>query len=213
MVEAQESVADGSSEASAWNIANVVTMFRILLVPVFAVALLHDDGQDTAWRLGAFAIFLFAALTDRVDGELARRNNLVTNFGKIADPIADKALTGMALVGLSYLGLLPWWVTIVIAFREILVTVLRMIVLRYAVIAASFGGKIKTVLQITAICFFIIPWAQLSWFAPISDAIVVIGWVVMVAAVAITVWTGADYCIRVGHLLAARKRVSESDAR
>ena len=108
------------------NIANVLTGIRLLLVPVFLYALLAEDGRDTGWRLAAFGVFAVASFTDSLDGDLARRRGLVTAFGTIADPIADKALTGSALVGLSLLGLLPWWVTLVILGRELGVTALRL---------------------------------------------------------------------------------------
>ena len=98
---------------------------RLVLVPVFGVLLLHDDGDDARWRVAAFMAFFVASITDRFDGELARSRGLVTDLGKIADPIADKALTGMALIGLSLLGELPWWVTIVVLVREVGITVLR----------------------------------------------------------------------------------------
>jgi CDP-diacylglycerol--glycerol-3-phosphate 3-phosphatidyltransferase len=167
------------------NPANGVTVLRILLVPVFGWMLLQPG---VGWRLGALAVFLFASLTDHVDGELARRRDLVTDFGKIADPIADKALMGMALVGLSILGELWWWVTVVILAREIGVTLLRFWVIRRGVIAASKGGKIKTVLQITAIALFIVP---LGW-----TALFVARDIVMAAAVLVTVGTGVDYLVR-----------------
>ncbi|HEY3201681.1 MAG TPA: CDP-alcohol phosphatidyltransferase family protein, partial [Actinomycetes bacterium] len=114
-----------AQSASVWNIANALTVLRLLLVPVFAVFLFHDDGNDTGWRVAAFLTFVVASMTDRFDGDLARRRGLITDFGKIADPIADKALTGTALVGLSALGELPWWVTVVVLVREIGVTLLR----------------------------------------------------------------------------------------
>jgi CDP-diacylglycerol---glycerol-3-phosphate 3-phosphatidyltransferase len=126
------------------NIANVLTGVRLLLVPVFLVTLFADGGTSTGWRLAATGVFALAAITDRFDGELARSRGLVTAFGTIADPIADKALTGAALVGLSVLDILPWWVTIVIMGREIGITVLRFAVLRHGIIPASRGGKAKT---------------------------------------------------------------------
>ena len=107
---------------SAWNIANALTVLRLVLVPVFAVALFHDGGHDDGWRIAAWGVFAIASLTDRFDGEIARRRGLVTEFGKLADPIADKALIGTALVGLSMLHELPWWVTVVILVREVGVT-------------------------------------------------------------------------------------------
>src|SRR5829696_4752638 len=134
------------------NVANALTLLRLLLVPVFGWALLREDGQDTVWRLVAFASY-----TDRLDGDLARRRGLVTEVGKLADPIADKALTGTALVGLSVLDLLPWWVTLVILVREVGITLLRFWVIRHGVIAASRGGKAKTVVQSVAIGLYLLP--------------------------------------------------------
>jgi CDP-diacylglycerol--glycerol-3-phosphate 3-phosphatidyltransferase len=164
------------------NIANVLTVSRLVLVPVF-VLLLVTGGSG--WRIAAFAAFGVASATDLLDGELARRRGLITDFGKIADPIADKALTGSALVTLSFLGELPWWVTGVILFRELGVTILRFWVIRRGVIAASRGGKIKTMLQIIAISLYILP-------GPLAVPRVI----VMAAAVAVTVITGADYVAR-----------------
>jgi CDP-diacylglycerol---glycerol-3-phosphate 3-phosphatidyltransferase len=169
------------------NIANALTVVRLVLVPVFLVVLFVDDGQSAAWRWGAFAVFAIASLTDTFDGDLARRWGLVTDFGKIADPIADKALTGAALVGLSMLGELAWWVTITIAVRELGVTLLRFWVLRHGVIPASRGGKIKTVLQTLALGLAIMPLP-----AAFEPAVAVL----MVAAVVVTVVTGVDYLVR-----------------
>jgi CDP-diacylglycerol--glycerol-3-phosphate 3-phosphatidyltransferase len=173
---------------SPWNIANFVTMVRIVLVPVFAWALLVDDGDSMLWRLVATGIFLLAALSDQVDGHLARSRGLVTDLGKILDPIADKALTGTALVLLWWpLGELPWWVPAVILVRELGITVMRMAMLRYAVMPASRGGKIKTVLQIAAITLFLLPLSHMP------DAVGVIAWTVMGAAIVVTLVTGVDY--------------------
>ncbi|MGH3910891.1 MAG: CDP-alcohol phosphatidyltransferase family protein, partial [Pseudonocardiaceae bacterium] len=130
-----------------WNPANLLTMSRLVLVPVFLFALFAEDGTDPLWRVTAALIFVVASLTDRFDGDLARRRGQVTNFGKIADPIADKALIGAALVGLSLLAELPWWITLLIAFREVGVTALRFWVLRHGVIPASRGGKVKAFAQ------------------------------------------------------------------
>ena len=143
-----------TGEAGLWNVANLLTMVRILLIPVFVAFLL---AGGTAWRLAALATFCVASLTDLLDGRLARSRGLVTDFGKIADPVADKALTGAALICLSALGELPWWVTGVIMFREIGVTALRFWVIRRGVIAASRGGKVKTLLQVIAICLYVLP--------------------------------------------------------
>lgn len=161
-------------------------MLRLFLVPVFVVLLLA--GGD-ALRIAACATFGVASATDFLDGELARRRGLITNFGKIADPIADKALTGSALVVLSSLGELPWWVTGVILFRELAVTGLRFWVISHGVIAASRGGKAKTLLQIVAIALYILP-------GPLRIA----RELVMAAALVVTVLTGADYVVRAARL-------------
>ncbi|NMN99898.1 CDP-diacylglycerol--glycerol-3-phosphate 3-phosphatidyltransferase [Gordonia sp. TBRC 11910] len=166
------------------NIANVLTMFRIVLVPVFVFTLLVDGGHDTMWRLITTGVFALAALTDRYDGQIARERGLVTDFGKLMDPIADKALIGAALIGLSILGDLPWWVTIVILGRELGVTALRFWVLRHAVIPASRGGKLKTLLQALAIGLFLLPLPHpWEWVA----------WTFMISAVVATIVTGVDY--------------------
>jgi CDP-diacylglycerol--glycerol-3-phosphate 3-phosphatidyltransferase len=169
------------------NVANGLTVTRLLLVPVFLVVLFVDDGATPTWRWAAFAVFAIASLTDTFDGDLARRWGLVTDFGKIADPIADKALTGAALVGLSVLGELAWWITITIAVREVAVTALRFWVLRHGVIPASRGGKIKTALQTLALGLAIMPLPAV--LAPATA-------VLMVAAVVVTVVTGVDYLVR-----------------
>jgi CDP-diacylglycerol--glycerol-3-phosphate 3-phosphatidyltransferase len=172
--------------ASVANIANVLTGLRMALVPVFLGALFVGDGHETRWRVIAFVIFAAAVITDRVDGALARSFDLVTEFGKLADPIADKALIGAALIGLSLLGDLPWWVTILILVREIGVTILRFAVLRRGVIPASRGGKLKTLVQALAIGLFVLP---------LSGAWLTGAWVLMWAAVVLTVVTGLDYVV------------------
>ena len=168
------------------NLANVLTVTRLVLVPVVVACLL---AGGTAWRVAAFVAFGTASVTDLLDGRIARSRGLITDFGKIADPIADKALTGAALVTLSYLGWLPWWVTIVILAREVAVTGLRFWVIRYGVIAASRGGKIKTLLQVLAISLYMLPGVP-QWLRA----------VVMAAAVVVTLVTGADYAIRAARL-------------
>ena len=178
------------------NIANVLTGVRLLLVPVFLYALLAEDGRDTGWRLAAFGVFAVASFTDSLDGDLARRRGLVTAFGTIADPIADKALTGSALVGLSLLDLLPWWVTIVILGRELGVTALRLVVLRHGVIPASRGGKLKTFVQTLAIGLYVLP---LEGVSPVLDGARV---GVLYLALALTVLTGLDYVLRAVRLRA-----------
>jgi CDP-diacylglycerol--glycerol-3-phosphate 3-phosphatidyltransferase len=174
-------------QASAWNIANALTILRIALVPVFGYFLLYDDGQQTSYRLLAAAVFVVATATDRMDGDIARARGLVTDFGKVTDPIADKALMGMALVGLSVIDLLPWWVTVLVLVREVGVTVLRFVVIRHGVMPASRGGKLKTALQAVAILLYVLP---------LSDAWHTIAFVVMTLAVIVTVLTGVDYVLR-----------------
>jgi CDP-diacylglycerol---glycerol-3-phosphate 3-phosphatidyltransferase len=172
------------------NIANVLTGVRLLLVPIFLLALFVDGGQNTGWRYVATGVFVVAAITDRFDGELARSRGLVTAFGTLADPIADKALTGAALCGLSALSLLPWWVTIVIMGRELAITLLRFLVLRHGIIAASRGGKAKTLAQMIAIGLYLLP------LDGVSTAIDALRWAVMAVAVLLTVITGLDYLVK-----------------
>ena len=181
------------------NIANLLTGLRLALVPVFLVLLMAEDGTDTAWRLAATGVFAVAALTDRFDGELARSRGLVTSFGTIADPIADKALIGSALIGLSVLGLVPWWVTVVIMGREIGITLLRFAVLRHGIIPASRGGKAKTLLQSVAIGLYVLP---LEALLDADGPVEVLRWCVMGAALALTVITGVDYVLRAARLRA-----------
>lgn len=176
-----------ADDVSVWNVANALTMLRILLVPVFGYLLLHDGGQQTWWRVGAFVVFAIASFTDQVDGHLARSRGLVTDFGKMADPIADKALMGTALVGLSIIGALPWWLTVVILVREVGITVLRLLVLKHGVLPASRGGKLKTLLQAVGIGLFVLP---------LTGILHVMAWVIMIAALVVTVVTGVDYVFR-----------------
>ncbi|WP_217237492.1 CDP-diacylglycerol--glycerol-3-phosphate 3-phosphatidyltransferase [Streptomyces sp. AC555_RSS877] len=172
------------NQASVWNIANLLTMLRLLLVPGFVALMLADGGYDPAWRSFAWAAFAVAMITDLFDGHLARTYDLVTDFGKIADPIADKAIMGAALVCLSALGDLPWWVTGVILGRELGITLLRFLVIRYGVIPASRGGKVKTLTQGVAVGMYVL--ALTGWLATLRF------WV-MAAAVVLTVVTGLDY--------------------
>ncbi|WP_030618859.1 CDP-diacylglycerol--glycerol-3-phosphate 3-phosphatidyltransferase [Streptomyces sclerotialus] len=171
-------------QAGLWNIANILTMLRLVLVPAFVLLLMHGDGYDPAWRSFAWASFAIAMITDLFDGHLARAYDLVTDFGKIADPIADKAIMGAALICLSILGDLPWWVTGVILFRELGITLMRFWVIRHGVIPASRGGKMKTLAQGTAVGMYVLvltgPLATLRWW-------------VMAVAVVLTVVTGLDY--------------------
>lgn len=183
----------GSSPAQVWNLPNILTMIRILLVPFFVWFLLADApglaSESGPWRWAAVVVFAVAIYTDKLDGDIARSRNLVTDFGKIADPIADKLLIGSALVMLSVLGELPWWVTLVILVREWGITALRFFVIRYGVIPASRGGKLKTVVQTLAIFLYLLPLAAIAgWLMWVAFA-------VMMVAVAITVWTGVEYVI------------------
>ncbi|EIE99713.1 CDP-diacylglycerol--glycerol-3-phosphate 3-phosphatidyltransferase [Saccharomonospora glauca] len=206
--------ADGTSPADAvvredvavpmWNVANVLTMVRLVLVPVFVVALFLGDTPGGAewfdvspWRYVATAVFALAAVTDRLDGWLARRYDLVTDFGKIVDPIADKALIGAALLGLSVLGELPWWITVVILGREAAVTALRFWVIRHGVIPASKGGKAKTLTQVVAIGLVLLPLP--------SQAEPVV-WGLLGLAVLLTLGTGVDYLVRAVRLRAVARQ-------
>ncbi|HEY0217707.1 MAG TPA: CDP-diacylglycerol--glycerol-3-phosphate 3-phosphatidyltransferase [Cellulomonas sp.] len=169
------------------NVANILTVARIVAVPFFAWALLAEGGHTVVWRLVATAVFVLAAVTDRIDGYLARRMGLVTDLGKLLDPIADKLLIGAALVLLSALGDLWWWVTVAVLVRELGITVMRFFLLRYLVLPASRGGKIKTVLQSVAVGIYLLPLDHLP---------AVVGWVgavVMGAALVVTLVTGLDY--------------------
>jgi CDP-diacylglycerol--glycerol-3-phosphate 3-phosphatidyltransferase len=166
------------------NLANTLTLLRMALVPVFLLVLLTGDGHQMANRIAAFVIFVIACLTDRFDGLLARNYGMATEFGAFVDPIADKALIGSALIGQSMLGDLPWWVTVVIMTRELAVTLLRLAVIRRGVIPASWGGKLKTVVQAVAIGLFVLP---------LSGAFQVVASVVMGIAIVLTVVTGVDY--------------------
>ena len=184
-------ISRGDTPASNANLANVITVVRILLAPVFFWLLFADQGQWGPLRYAAAALFVVAISTDSLDGMIARRQNLVTNVGKILDPIADKVLTSGALVCLSMLGELAWWVTALILLRELGITVYRAAVLRNRVIPASRGGKIKTVLQSVAITAFLTP----LW-VPLGEWVHAVNAVLMTAAVLATVLSGLDYLVR-----------------
>lgn len=196
------------NQASLWNIANLLTMARLVLVPGFVVLLLHDGGYDPAWRSIAWAAFAVAMITDVFDGHLARKYDLVTDFGKIADPIADKAIMGAALICLSYLGDLPWWVTGVILFRELGITLMRFWVIRHGVIPASRGGKMKTLAQGTAVGMYVLA---------LTGPLATLRFWVMAVAVVLTVVTGLDYVrqavvLRRQGLVAQRAAVAQEAA-
>ena len=180
----------GDEPVSLWNVPNLITIVRLLLTPVFLILLLADTGADGAGRIVAGILFIVLIASDFVDGMIARRNNLVTDFGKIADPIADKALVGGALVGLSILGELWWWVTIVILVREVGITIWRFASLGDRVIPAGPLGKIKTWAQAVAISVLLIPLQHL-----LGDGYLWLGWVLMAVALLLTVVSGVEYLL------------------
>lgn len=203
--------ANAGSASRIWNLPNILTMLRIVLVPFFIWFLILDapglQAQNGPWRWAAAFVFAVAIYTDKLDGDIARSRGLVTDFGKIADPIADKLLIGSALVMLSLLQELPWWVTILILVREWGITALRFYVIRYGVIPASRGGKLKTVVQTVAIFLYVLPLASLApWLG-------VVAFVVMMAALAITLWTGGEYVIEALKLRAAGIRAEKERVR
>lgn len=175
-----------AAEVPVLNIANVLTLLRILLVPVFVVVFFVDGADDAWWRIGAFVVFSVAMFTDYVDGYLARKLGLVTDFGKIADPIADKALMAAAMISLSLVDELYWWVTTVILLREVGITLWRLFGVDH-VVAASSGGKLKTVSQTLGLGMLILPLPHWVW--PIE-------WAVIGVAVVLTVYTGIDYLVK-----------------
>ena len=180
-------VADPISAVSALNVPNLLTTIRIIVVPILAWLLFKESAETDANRIIAGTIFIVAALTDIADGTIARRWNLITNFGKIFDPIADKSLIGVALIGLSYLNLLDWWFTWVILARELFVTFLRFWVINKGVIPASRGGKLKTITQIVAISFYLLP---------LPESLSIVGEIIMYAAVILTLATAVDYIMK-----------------
>ena len=188
-------------QVSNLNIANVLTTLRIVMVPFFGWALLAEGGDSATWRWVAFAIFAVAMVTDKIDGDLARKHDLITDFGKIADPIADKAITGMAFIGLSLVGDVWWWVTIVVLLREWSVTLLRLSVLKQVVIPAAQSGKIKTVLQALALSGLIWPLPHGDahgnafdfWPGPLGEVLFYASQVLLAGAVAMTLWSGWEF--------------------
>ncbi len=191
-------------EPSPWNVPNALTVLRILMVPLFGWLLLREDGMDAASRIAAGIVFVLAMVTDWVDGAIARKRNLVTSFGKIADPIADKALTGMAFIGLSLLGIVPWWATVVILGRELGVTLLRFVVIRHGVMPAGRGGKTKTMLQTVTIVVLLLP---------LPDAWEWLGQVMLYATVVVTVATGLDYVVSAVQMRRSSERTAMKRAR
>lgn len=190
-------VGDPVSGPSSVNLPNVLTAFRLVLVPIFIYYLtIFSDSIFNQWIAALF--YFVAAMTDVLDGYLARKNNQITNWGKIADPIADKALTGSAFIGLSLLGVIAWWITVVILVREFAVTVLRFYVIRRGVIPASRGGKAKTLSQNIAIVAFLLPLPAVLEFFPVT---------VLYFAIILTLATGFDY-VRKAQVLMANKKGS-----
>lgn len=174
---------------------NILTAARLIAVPVMVLLLLVDGGNQTADRWWALAVFLVAGATDFLDGYLARRWAVVSTFGKLADPIADKVLILAALAMIAVIGDVGWWIVVVLAVREIAVTVGRLMVAADTVIPASRGGKLKTVLQIVSISFFLAP-VSMPWVDPFAYAL-------LIASVILALVTGYDYMRRIA---AVRRR-------
>jgi CDP-diacylglycerol--glycerol-3-phosphate 3-phosphatidyltransferase len=195
-------VADPVGDAPLVNLPNALTVLRVVCVPVLGWLLWVDGGAQGAARVAATVVFVLASITDLIDGAVARRYGLVTTFGKVADPIADKALTGVALIGLSLLGELSWWVTGIILGREVAVTLLRFWVIEHGVIPASRGGKAKTVAQVVAIAMYLAD-VPVPWWSTVAA-------VAMGVAVVLTLVTGVDYVVRAVRL--RRQPVASSSA-
>ena len=184
------------------NLPNILTTLRIVLVPFFGAALLVDGGESIGWRLTAFAIFVVAMITDKIDGDIARKRGLVTDFGKIADPIADKAMTGMAFVGLAVVFESPWWwvVTIVVLVREWSVTLLRLSILKRAVIAADQLGKLKTTFQVIGLSGLVLPLRDPDlpeWAETPGEVLYYLAVAFTAVAVALTLVSGAQFFLGV----------------
>ena len=139
------------------NLPNTLTIFRILALPFCAYALFKNGGEDDSWRIIAFTLFFIVGLSDILDGKIARSRNQITEFGKLLDPIADKAMLATASISASLLGMLSWWVTAIFLIREIAVTILRFAVIKKGVIPASKGAKVKTFFQSFGVGFYILP--------------------------------------------------------
>lgn len=194
-------VGDTENDVPILNLPNILTFVRLLLVPVFAFLLPQSQTCDEI-RWWATAVFGFAALTDFIDGYLARKYKLITNVGKIADPIADKLLIGTALIALSVEHTVSWWFTTIILIREIAITLLRFKVINRGVIPASRGGKAKTISQIVAI---------LAYLVPLDGWVDQVALVAMYCAVILTVITGIDYVLRAYRLPDPKIEISVSE--
>lgn len=172
---------------SIFNLPNLITMFRIFAVPFFVWSLASASGDWSRWF--SLALFIAIMASDGIDGAIARRRGLITNLGKLLDPIADKALLGAALITLSVLGQLNWLATAVILLRELGITVYRLLVLNKRVVAASAGGKFKTILQSITVGYLISPIPQFAaWLELLGQALV---WL----TVAITIYSGVQYLL------------------
>lgn len=184
------------TKPSNWNLPNALTTLRIVMVPFFGAALLVDGGESATWRTVAYVLFAVAMVTDKIDGDLARARNLVTDFGKIADPIADKAITGMAFIGLAIVGDVWWWVTIVVLLREWSVTLLRLSVLKRVVIAAKDLGKWKTTFQALALGGLTLPLRDPDipgWMQTPGEVLFYAFQVCLAVAVALTLYSGYEF--------------------
>src|SRR5690349_19620121 len=187
-----------AAKPSNLNLPNVLTCIRLALVPFLGVALLIEDGESIGWRMVAWVIFVGAMITDKIDGDIARKRGLITDFGKIVDPIADKAMTGMAFIGLAIIYDNPWlWLaTIVVLVREWSVTLLRLSVLKRMVIAADQLGKIKTTVQAVALGGLILPLTDPDlpeWLQTPADVLFWLFVACLVVAVALTVISGVQF--------------------
>ncbi len=172
------------------QLPNAITIARILCAPIFLWMLLADGGADGPLRSWAAVLFIVAIATDGVDGYIARRYEIVTDLGKLLDPIADKVLTGFAFIGLSILGELPWWVTIVVLIREVGITVHRLVVASDHVVAAAWMGKLKTVAQAVALSLALLPLSSV-----VGEWIIWLNIVTMWIAVILTIASGIDYVV------------------
>ncbi|MBM0127782.1 CDP-diacylglycerol--glycerol-3-phosphate 3-phosphatidyltransferase [Pimelobacter simplex] len=188
-----------AAKPSNWNIPNALTTLRIVLVPFYGWALLYDGGDSITWRTVAWAIFFVAMVTDKIDGDIARARNLVTDFGKIADPIADKAITGMAFIGLSII-MDTWWmwtITVVVLVREWAVTLLRLSVLKSVVIAAAQSGKWKTAAQALALGFLTLPLLEVGdevgWLDVPGEITYGAAIALLLVAFVLTIWSGYEF--------------------
>ncbi len=186
MTESRRVARPGDSLVSPWNIANLITIGRILFAPIFVWLIVMDPSGP--WRWLALILFIAATALDGLDGYLARSRNLGTPLGVLLDPIADKLLIGSGLVVLSVIGELPWWVTVVILVREFGITVYRMVIVRREVLGASWLGKTKTFVQSFAVAFAMAPFAPL-----VGDWINWVNITLMASAFVLTVWSGIEY--------------------